>query len=102
MRSQVLYRLPRSHLQHQAQDGPELQGQKVSRLLSADDIALLSRSPAALQHLMHVLQLFCGDKLLSVNMPTTQVVVFNDFRHSPSLCGGQALGIVDHFGRCFA
>ena len=60
----------------------------------------MSRSPAGLQHLLHVLQLFCGEKLLSVNMSKTQVVIFNDFRHSHSdsfLYGGQALRIVDHY-----
>jgi len=56
----------------------------VSILLYADDIVLLSGSPAGLQHLLHVLQLFCGDKLLSVNMAKTRVVIFNEFRHSHS------------------
>ena len=73
-----------THLQYHAQDAPELQGQKVSILLYADDIVLMSRSPAGLQHLLYVLQLFCGEKLLSVNMSKTQVVIFNDFRHSHS------------------
>jgi len=49
-----------THLQYHAQDALELQGQKVSILLYADDIVLMSRSPAGLQHLLHVLQLFCG------------------------------------------
>ena len=49
-----------THLQYHAQDAPELQGKKVSILLYADDIVLMSRSPAGLQHLLHVLQLFCG------------------------------------------
>ena len=87
-----------THLQHHVQDAPDLQGQKVSMLLYVDDIVLLSKSPAGLQHLLHVLQLFCGDKLLSVNMSKTQVVIFNDFRHSHSdsfLYDGQALRIVD-------
>ena len=75
-----------THLQHHAQDAPELQGQKVSILLYVDDSVLLSRSPAGLQHLLHVLQLFCGDKLLSVNMSKTQVVIFNDFRHAHPDC----------------
>jgi len=88
-----------THLQYHAQ---ELQGQKVSILLYADDIVLVSKSPAGVQHLLHVLQLFCGEKLLSVNMSKTQVVIFNDFRHSHSdskafLYGGQALRIVDHY-----
>ena len=85
-----------THLQHHAQDAPELQGQNVSILLYADDIVLLSRSPAGLPHSLHVLQLFCGDKL--VNTSKTQVVIFNDFRHSHAdsfWCGGQALQIVN-------
>ena len=89
-----------THMQHLAQDAPELQGPKVSILLYADDIALLSRSPAGLQQLSHVLQLFSDGKLLSVNMSKThQVVIFKDFRHShldSFLYGGQALRIVDH------
>ena len=61
---------------------------------------LVVEIPAGLQHLLHVLQLFCGEKLLSVNMSKTQVVIFNDFRHSHSdsfLYGGRALRIVDHY-----
>ena len=73
-----------AHLQHHAQDAPELQGQKVSTLLYADDIVLMSRSSAGLQHLLHVLQLFCGDKLLLVIMSKTQVVICNEFWHSHS------------------
>ena len=35
-----------------------------------------------LQHLLHVLHLFCDEKLLNVNVSKTQVVIFNDFRHA--------------------
>ncbi len=63
------------HLQDHAQDDFELQGQKVSILLYADDIVLLSKSPTTLQLLLHVLQLFYGEKLLSVNMSKTQVAI---------------------------
>jgi len=41
-----------------------------------------------------------GVKLLSVNMSKTQVVIFNDFRHSHTdsfVYGCQALRIVDHY-----
>ena len=61
---------------------------------------LVVEIPAGLQHLLHVLQLFCGKKLLSVNMSKTQVVIFHDFRPSRSdsfLYGGRALRIVDHY-----
>ena len=89
-----------SHLMSHAQDAPDLQGQKVPVLLYADDIVLLSRSPADLQHLLHVLQLFCAEKLLSVNMSKTQIVVFNDFRHTPSesfMYCNQPLSVVDQY-----
>ena len=42
------------HLKAHAQDGPELRGQKVPILMSADDIVLLSKSPSGLQHLLPV------------------------------------------------
>ena len=53
-----------------------------------------------LQHLLHVLQLFCAEKLLSVNMAKTQVVIFNDFRHSHTdsfMYAQQPLQIVDQY-----
>ena len=51
-------------------------------LLYADDIVLLSKSASGLQQLLHVLHLFCDEKLLTVNMSKTQVVIFNDFRRA--------------------
>lgn len=89
-----------NHLQHHAQDAPEHTGQKVYVLLYADDIVLLSRFLAGLQHLLHVLQLFCGDKLRSVHMSKTQVFIFNNFQrsHSDSFWyGGQAWRIGDYY-----
>lgn len=88
------------HLMSCAQDAPELLNQKVPILLYADDIVLLSKSAAGLQHLLHILRLFSDEKLLSVNLAKTQVVIFNDFRHSHSdsfLFGQHHLQIVDHY-----
>ena len=72
------------HLQSHDQDAPQLLDTKVSILLYADDIVPLSKSPSGLQHRLDILQLFCSEKLLTVNMSKTQVVMitFNDFRHS--------------------
>ena len=70
------------HLSSHAQDAPSIQGQLVPILLYADDIVLLSKSASGLQHLLHVLHLFCDEKLLAVNMSKTQVVIFSDFRHA--------------------
>ncbi len=70
------------HLQSHGQGAPQLLDTKVSILLYADDIVLLSRSPSGLQHRLDILQLFCCEKLLTVNMSKTQVVIFNDFRRS--------------------
>ena len=86
------------YLQSHAQEAPQLLDQKVPILLYADDIVLLSCSSSGLQHLLHVLQLFCAEKLLSVNMAKTQVVIFNDFRHSHTdsfMYAQQPLQIVD-------
>ena len=70
------------HLQSHDQDAPQLLDSKVSILLYADDIVLLSKPPSGLQHRLDILQLFCSEKLLTVNMSKTQVVIFNDFRRS--------------------
>ena len=88
------------HLKAHSQDAPALQGHKVPILLYADDIVLLSKSSSGLQHLLDILQLFCAEKLLSVNMSKTQVIIFNDFRHhTPEVFsyGHQALQIVDQY-----
>ena len=53
------------HLSSHAQDAPSIQGQLVPILLYADDIVLLSKSASGLQHLLHVLHLFCDEKLLT-------------------------------------
>ena len=70
------------HLQSHDHDAPQLLDTKVSILLYADDIVLLSKSPSGLQHRLDILQLLCSEKLLTVNMSKTQVVIFSDVRHS--------------------
>lgn len=88
------------HLKAHSQDAPDLHGQKVPILLYADDIVLLSKSPSGLQHMLDVLQAFCSEKLLSVNMSKTQVVIFNDFRRSvPDVFkyGAHSLQLVDQY-----
>ena len=68
-------------LQSHNQDDPKLLDTKVPILLYiyvytyADDIVLLSQSPSGLQKRLNVLQLSCAEKLLSVNMSETQVVI---------------------------
>ena len=88
------------HLQSHALEAPQLLDQKVPILLHADDIVLLSRSSSGLQHLLHVLQLFCAEKLLSVNMTKTHVIIFTDFRHSHTdsfVYAQQPLQVVDQY-----
>ena len=48
------------HLQSHDQDALRLLDTKVSILLYADDIFLLSKSPSGLQHRLDILQLFCS------------------------------------------
>ena len=45
-------------------------------LLFADDVALLSTTPAGLQHQLNILQTCCDDMQLSVNIGKTKVMVF--------------------------
>ena len=68
------------HLRSHDQDAPQLLDTKVSILLHADDVVLLSKSPSGLQHQLDILQLFCSKKL--VNMSKPQVLIFNNFHHS--------------------
>ena len=90
------------HLQSHDQDAPKLLDTKVPILLYADDIVFLSQSPSGLQKRLNILQLFCTEKLLSVNMSKTQVVIFNDFRHMHAhsdsfLYSHQQLQIVEQY-----
>ena len=56
-------------------DLPLLAGQAVPPLLYADDMALLATSPAGLQQQLHVLQQFCAERGLTVNLSKTRVVL---------------------------
>jgi hypothetical protein len=58
-------------------DAPPMLGQLAFRLfLYADDLALMSHTPAGLQKQMDVLQAFCCERQLTVNVKKTKVVVF--------------------------
>jgi len=58
-------------------DTPPMLGQLAVRLLLyADDLALMSHTPARLQKQLDVLQAFCCERQLIVNVKKTKVVVF--------------------------
>jgi hypothetical protein len=58
-------------------DAPPMLGQLAVRLLLfADDLTLMSHTPAALQKQLDVLQAFCCERQLIVNVKKTKVVVF--------------------------
>jgi hypothetical protein len=58
-------------------DAPPMLGQLAIRLLLyADDLALMSHTPAGLQKQLDVLQVFCYERQLTVNVKKTKVVVF--------------------------
>jgi hypothetical protein len=58
-------------------DAPPMLGQLAVRLLLyADDLALMSHTPAGLQKQLDVLQVFCCERQLTVNVKKTKVVVF--------------------------
>jgi hypothetical protein len=58
-------------------DAPPMLGQLAVRLLLyADDLALMSHTPAGLQKQLDVLQAFCYERQLTVNVKKTKVVVF--------------------------
>jgi hypothetical protein len=58
-------------------DAPPMLGQLAVRLLLyADDLALMSHTPAGLQKQLDVLQAFCCKRQLTVNVKKTKVVVF--------------------------
>jgi hypothetical protein len=56
---------------------PALAGLAVALLLYADDLTLLSTTPAGLQHQLDALHSFCISSQLDVNLAKTEVVVFN-------------------------
>ncbi len=55
---------------------PMLEQLAVRLLLYADDLALMSHTPAGLQKQLDVLQAFCCERQLTVNVKKTKVVVF--------------------------
>jgi hypothetical protein len=58
-------------------DAPPMLGQlAVLLLLYADDLAFMSHTPAGLQKQLDVLQAFCYECQLTVNVKKTKVVVF--------------------------
>jgi hypothetical protein len=58
-------------------DAPPMLGQLAIRLLLyADDLALMSHTPVGLQKQLDVLQAFCYERQLTVNVKKTKVVVF--------------------------
>jgi hypothetical protein len=58
-------------------DAPPMLGQLAVRLdLYADNLALMSHTPAGLQKQLDVLQAFCCERQLTVNVKKTKVVVF--------------------------
>jgi hypothetical protein len=58
-------------------DTPPMLGQlAVHLLLYADDLALMSHIPARLQKQLNVLQTFCCERQLTMNVKKTKVVVF--------------------------
>ena len=56
---------------------PTLNGKKVSHLLCADDLVLLALNKESLQSLINVLQEYCVEWGLKVNMKKTAIMVFN-------------------------
>ncbi len=53
----------------------------VHLLLYADDLALMSHTPVGLQKQLDVLQAFCCDRQLTVNVKKTKVVVFEAHKY---------------------
>ena len=57
-------------------DAPSLSGALIPLLLYADDLTILSTTPAGLQRQLNALQLFCEQRQLTVNLAKTKVVTF--------------------------
>jgi hypothetical protein len=58
-------------------DAPALADLRVWLLLFADDLALISETEAGLQRQLDMLQNFCTERGLTVNVSKTKVLVFN-------------------------
>ena len=80
-------------------DAPKLLDILVATLLFADDIALMSHSPAGLQYQLSILAKFCADRGLKVNVSKTKIVVFEPKRTEcpPFTFEGQVLERVEVF-----
>ena len=57
-------------------DAPSLSGALNPLLLYADDLTIMSTTPAGLQRQLNALQLFCKQRQLTVNLAKTKVVTF--------------------------
>ena len=57
-------------------DAPKLLATLIAVLLFVDDIALMSYSPSGLQHQLSILDKFCADQGLTLNVNKTKIVTF--------------------------
>ena len=60
----------------------ELSSKKLSHLLYADDLVIISESPSGLQSSLDALHKYCRKWKLSINTDKTKVVIFSNFRKS--------------------
>ena len=58
-------------------DVPILNSERITHLLWADDLVLLSLTAIGLQKMLNILHTYCADWGLCVNMEKTAVMVFN-------------------------
>ena len=87
-------------------DAPKLLDTLIPILFFADDIALFSNSPEGLQAQLDIMQAFCQEHGLTVNIAKTKVMVFETRRTSCPLFlfEGKTIEQVDEFkylGICF-
>ena len=87
-------------------DAPKLLDTLIPILFFADDIALFSKSPQGLQAQLDIMEAFCHEHGLTVNVAKTKILVFETQRTPcPSfLFEGQPIDRVDEFkclGICF-
>lgn len=60
-----------------SQDPIYLNNKRIDCLMYADDVILLSSSASGLQEKLNLLQAFCDDWCLSINIEKTKVLIFN-------------------------
>ena len=60
-----------------SQDPVYLNNKRIDSLIYADDVILLSSSAIGLQQKLNLLQAFCEDWCLSINIEKTKVLIFN-------------------------